>query len=219
MVKAVTIMTPLEIRNNLLGEKLVKNLKRRNIEAHYCATSQEAVSKVMDLIADGSSVTWGGSMTVRDMGIPQALKERGTLEVLDRDTVSDPAQKQQMYLRAFSADVFLSSANAISEDGVIVNIDGNGNRVAAISWGPKKVIFIIGLNKVAPTVEAAIARARSTASPINSQRFDFKTPCRVDGMCHNCNSPESICSYIHLLRNSRTQGRHIVVLVGEDLGY
>ena len=219
MVKAVTIMTPLEIRNNLLGEKLVKNLKRRNIEAHYCATSQEAVSKVMDLIADGSSVTWGGSMTVRDMGIPQALKERGTLEVLDRDTVSDPAQKQQMYLRAFSADVFLSSANAISEDGVIVNIDGNGNRVAAISWGPKKVIFIIGLNKVASTVEAAIARARSTASPINAQRFDIATPCRVDGVCHNCNSPESICSYIHLLRNSRTQGRHIVVLVGEDLGY
>ncbi len=219
MVKAVTIMTPLEIRNNLLGEKLVKNLKRRNIEAHYCATSQEAVSKVMDLIADGSSVTWGGSMTVRDMGIPQALKERGTLEVLDRDTVSDPAQKQQMYLRAFSADVFLSSANAISEDGVIVNIDGNGNRVAAISWGPKKVIFIIGLNKVASTVETAIARARSTASPINAQRFDIATPCRLDGMCHNCNSPESICSYIHLLRNSRTQGRHIVVLVGEDLGY
>jgi len=212
-------MTPLEIRNNLLGEKLVKNLKRRNIEAHYCATSQKAVSKVMDLIADGSSVTWGGSMTVRDMGIPQALKERGTLEVLDRDTVSDPAQKQQMYLRAFSADVFLSSANAISEDGVIVNIDGNGNRVAAISWGPKKVIFIIGLNKVASTVEAAIARARSTASPINAQRFDIATPCRVDGVCHNCNSPESICSYIHLLRNSRTQGRHIVVLVGEDLGY
>lgn len=212
-------MTPLEIRNNLLGEKLVKNLKRRNIEAHYCATSQEAVSKVMDLIADGSSVTWGGSMTVRDMGIPQALKERGTLEVLDRDTVTEPEQKQQMYLRAFSADVFLSSANAISEDGVIVNIDGNGNRVAAISWGPKKVIFIIGLNKVASTVETAIARARSTASPINAQRFDIATPCRLDGMCHNCNSPESICSYIHLLRNSRTQGRHIVVLVGEDLGY
>lgn len=212
-------MTPLEIRNNLLGEKLVKNLKRRNIEAHYCPTAQEAVSKVMQLIADGSSVTWGGSMTVRDMGLPQALKERGTLEVLDRDVVETPEEKQQMYRRAFSADVFLSSANAISEDGVIVNIDGNGNRVAAISWGPKKVIFIIGLNKVAPTVEAAIARARSTASPINAMRFDISTPCHVDGMCHNCNSPESICSYIHLLRNSRNQGRHVVVLVGEDYGY
>ena len=212
-------MTPLEIRNDLLGEKLVKNLKRRNMEAFYCPTAQEAVGKVMELIADGSSVTWGGSMTVRDMGIPQALKERGTLEVLDRDLVDDLQKKQQMYLRAFSADVFLSSANAISEDGVIVNIDGNGNRVAAISWGPKKVIFIIGLNKVAQTVEAAIARARSTASPINAQRFDINTPCRIDGTCHNCNSPESICSYVHFLRNSRNKGRHVVVLVGEDLGY
>ncbi len=212
-------MTPLEKRNALLGEKLVKNLKRRNMDAHYCPTAQEAVAKVMELIADGSSVTWGGSMTVRDMGLPQALKERGTLNVLDRDVVEDPDEKQQMYLRAFTADVYLSSANAISEDGVIVNIDGNGNRVAAITWGPKKVIFIIGLNKVAQTVEAAIARARSIASPINSQRFDIKTPCQIDGVCHNCNSPESICSYIHLLRNSRNGNRHVVVLVGENLGY
>lgn len=212
-------MTPLEKRNALLGEKLVKNLKRRNIEAHYCPTAQEAVAKVMELIADGSSVTWGGSMTVRDMGIPQALKDRGNLKVLDRDVVESPEEKQQMYLRAFTADVYLSSANAISEDGVIVNIDGNGNRVAAITWGPKKVIFIIGLNKVAQDVKAAVARARSIASPINAQRFDINTPCQVDGVCHNCNSPESICSYIHLLRNSRTAGRHVVVLVGENLGY
>ena len=212
-------MTPLEKRNALLGEKLVKNLKRRNIEAHYCPTAQEAVAKVMELIADGSSVTWGGSMTVRDMGIPQALKDRGTLKVLDRDVVESPEEKQQIYLRAFTADVYLSSANAISEDGVIVNIDGNGNRVAAITWGPKKVIFIIGLNKVAQDVKAAISRARSIASPINAQRFDISTPCQVDGVCHNCNSPESICSYIHLLRNSRTAGRHVVVLVGENLGY
>ena len=212
-------MTPLETRNALLGDKLIKNLQRRNMEAFYCPTAQDAVAKVQELIADGSSVTWGGSMTVRDLGIPQALKDRGTLNVFDRDVVEDPEEKQQMYLRAFTADVYLSSANAISEDGVIVNIDGNGNRVAAITWGPKKVIFIIGLNKVAQTVEAAIARARSVASPINAQRFDIKTPCHVDGVCHNCNSPESICSYIHLLRNSRTPGRHVVVLVGETLGY
>ena len=212
-------MTPLEIRNRLLGDKLVKNLRRRNMEAHYCATAAEAVVKVLELIPDGSSVTWGGSMTVRDMGLPQALRDRGTLNVLDRDLVEDPAEKQQMYLRAFSADVYLSSVNALSEDGVIVNIDGNGNRVAAITWGPKKVIFVIGLNKVAPTVEDAVARARGTASPINAQRFDIDTPCRVDGVCHNCNSPESICSYIHLLRNSRGGNRHVVVLVGEPLGY
>ena len=212
-------MTPIEKRNQLLAEKMIKNLRRRNMEAFYCPTAQDAVAQVQALIADGSSVTWGGSMTIRDMGLPQALRERGTLEVLDRDLVEDAQEKQQMYLKAFSADVYLSSANAISEDGVIVNIDGNGNRVAAITWGPRMVIFVIGLNKVAATVQDAISRARSTASPINAQRFDISTPCHNDGVCHNCNSPESICSYIHLLRNSRNGNRHTVVLVGETLGY
>ncbi len=212
-------MTPKEERNQKLAERMIKNLNRRNMEAFYCQTSQEAVKKVSELIEDGSTVTWGGSMTVRDLGIPDALRSRGTLEVLDRDLTDDKEEQKQIYLRAFTADVYLTSANAISEDGVIVNIDGNGNRVAAITWGPKKVIFIIGLNKVAQTVEAALARARGTASTINAHRFDINTPCRKDGTCHNCNSPESICSYIHFLRNSRNKGRHVVVLVGEDLGY
>ena len=147
-----------------------------------------------------------------------ATAEEAVKKVLDRDLVETPEEKQEMYLRAFSTDVYLSSANAISEDGVIVNIDGNGNRVAAITWGPKKVIFVIGLNKVAQNVEAALARARSTASPINAARFDIKTPCQTNGVCHNCNSPESICNYVHFLRNS-PRGRHVVVLVGENLGY
>ena len=211
-------MTPLEQRNEHLAKTIIKNLHRRHIEGFYCPTAEEAVKKVSELIEDGSSVTWGGTMTVRDLGIPQVLNDRGTLEVLDRDLAKTPEDKQTMYLKAFSADVYLSSANAISEDGVIVNIDGNGNRVAAITWGPKKVIFIIGLNKVAQTVEAALARARSTASPINAARFDIKTPCQVDGVCHNCNSADSICNYFHFLRNS-PRGRHTVVLVGENLGY
>ncbi len=211
-------MTPQELRNERLAKTVIKNLQRRHIEGFYCATAKEAVKKVSELIEDGSSVTWGGTMTVRDLGIPQALKDRGTLEVLDRDLVETPEEKQAMYFMAFATDVYLSSANAISEDGVIVNIDGNGNRVAAITWGPKKVIFVIGLNKVAQTVEAALARARSTASPINAARFDIKTPCQVDGVCHNCNSADSICNYVHFLRNS-PRGRHTVVLVGEDLGY
>ena len=211
-------MTPLEQRNEHLAKTIIKNLHRRHIEGFYCPTAEEAVKKVSELIEDGSSVTWGGTMTVRDLGIPQVLKDRGTLEVLDRDLAETPEDKQGMYLKAFSADVYLSSANAISEDGVIVNIDGNGNRVAAITWGPKKVIFVIGLNKVAQTVEAALARARSTASPINAARFDIKTPCQVDGVCHNCNSADSICNYVHFLRNS-PRGRHTVVLVGENLGY
>jgi len=211
-------MTPQEQRNERLAQTIIRNLKIRHIEGFYCASAQEAVQKVSDLIEDGSSVTWGGTMTVRDLGIPDFLKKRGTLKVLDRDLVKTPEEKQDMYLKAFSADVYLSSANAISEDGVIVNIDGNGNRVAAITWGPKKVIFVIGLNKVAQTVQDALARARSTASPTNAARFDIKTPCQIDGVCHNCNSPESICNYVHFLRNS-PHGRHTVVLVGENLGY
>ena len=211
-------MTPKELRNERLAERMIKNLKRRNMEAFYCKTSEETIQKVLELIPDGSSITWGGSMTIRDMGLPDALRKKGTYEVLDRDLVEGNEGKVQMYVRAFTTDVYLSSANAISEDGVIVNIDGNGNRVAAITWGPKKVIFIIGLNKVAQTVEAALARARSTASPINAARFDIKTPCQVDGVCHNCNSPESICNYVHFLRNS-PHGKHTVILVGENLGY
>lgn len=212
-------MTPIEERNQKLAQQLIKQLNRRHIEAFYCPTGKEAVNKVSELIADGSTVTWGGTATVRDLGIPAMLKNRGTLQVLDRDEVETPEEKQEIYLKAFSADVYLTSANAISEDGVIVNIDGNGNRVAAISWGPKRVIFVIGLNKVAQTVEAALARARGIASPTNAQRFEMNTPCKIDGTCHNCNSPESICSYVHFLRNSRGGGRHIVVLVGENLGY
>lgn len=211
-------MTPQQQRNERVAQTIIKNLKRRHIEGFYCASAQEAVKKVSELIEDGSSVTWGGTMTVRDLGIPDFLRKRGTLQVLDRDLVKTPEEKRDMYLRAFSVDVYLSSANAISEDGVIVNIDGNGNRVAAITWGPKKVIFVIGLNKVAQNVEAALARARSTASPTNAARFDIKTPCQIDGICHNCNSPESICNYVHFLRNS-PNGRHTVVLVGENLGY
>lgn len=211
-------MTPQEQRNERLAKTIIKNLQRRHMEAFYCPTAEDAVRQVSALIDDGSSVTWGGTMTVRDLGIPDVLKNRGTLEVIDRDLAETAEEKQAAYLRAFSADVYLTSANALSEDGVIVNIDGNGNRVAAITWGPKKVIFVIGLNKVAQTVEAALSRARGTASPINAARFDIKTPCQIDGVCHNCNSPESICNYVHFLRNS-PKGRHVVVLVGENLGY
>ena len=211
-------MTPQELRNERLAKTLIRNLHRRHIDAWYCPTAAEAVEKVSQLIDDGSSVTWGGTMTVRNLGIPERLRRRGTLDVIDRDLAQTPEEKQACYLKAFATDVYLTGANALSEDGVIVNIDGNGNRVAAITWGPKKVIFVIGLNKVAPTVEASLARARSTAAPINAARFDIQTPCQTDGVCHNCNSPQSICNHIHFLRNS-PRGRHVVVLVGENLGY
>lgn len=211
-------MTPIEIRNERLAGRMIKNLARRNMQAYYCKTSREAIDRVVSLIPDGSSVTWGGSMTIRDMGLTAALHQKGTYELFDRDLAESREEAQAIYRRAFTADYYLSSANAISEDGVIVNIDGTGNRVAAITFGPKHVIFVIGLNKVAQTVEAALARARSTASPINAARFGIQTPCQTDGVCHNCCSPDSVCNYVHFLRHS-PQGRHTVILVGEDWGY
>lgn len=213
-------MTPQEKRNNLLGERLAKNLRQRHYDALYCSTAAEAVERITDMIPEGSTVTWGGSMTIRDMGLTAALHRKPGLRIFDRDQAPDREAAQQIYREAFSADFYLSSVNAISEDGVIVNVDGNGNRVAAITFGPKRVILVVGLNKVAQTVEAAVARARGLASPVNAMRFDnLHTPCHQDGVCHDCKSPDSICNYIQIMRNSHPAGRHTVVLVGENLGY
>ncbi len=211
-------MTPTEIRNERLAAKLIKNLERRHFEAHYCHTAEDIISKVKSIIPEGSSITWGGSMSIRDIGLTQALKD-GNYVVYDRDDVDTAEEKLAVYRKAFEVDYYLASTNAISEDGVLVNIDGNGNRVAAITWGPKHVIFVVGLNKVAQDVGAALQRARSTASPINAARFDIDTPCQKDGICHNCNSPQSICNYIHFLRNSHPEKRHIVILTDLNLGY
>ena len=211
-------MNPIEIRNEKAAGKVIKNLARRNIEACYCATAREAVEKVLEMIPAGSSVTWGGSMSIRDIGIPAALADAGKYEVYDRDKAPDRAAATEIYLKAFSCDYYLSSANAITEDGVIVNIDGTGNRVAAITFGPRNVIFVIGMNKLTQNVDAALARARSLAAPVNTARFDIQTPCKLDGVCHNCLSDDCICNYIHYLRHS-PKGKHKVILVGESIGY
>jgi len=211
-------MTPKEKRNGRLAEKLVRNLKRRHYEAYFCKTREEAVEKITGLIPKGASVSWGGSMTIRDMGLTTRLKAGG-YEVYDRDDVTTQEDKVRVYRKAFECDYYISSVNAISEDGVIVNIDGNGNRVAAITWGPERVILVVGLNKVCQDVDAAIKRARSEAAPVNMARFDFNTPCQKDGTCHNCMSPDSICNYISIQRMSHPAKRHIVVLVDDVLGY
>lgn len=213
-------MTPKEKRNALLAEKLVGNLKQRHYEAFFCPTAQEAVEKITGMIPEGSSVTWGGSMTIRDMGLTKALHNKDGLDIWDRDLAPSREEAQEIYRRTFYADYYLSSVNAMSEDGEIVNIDGNGNRVAAITFGPKRVILVVGINKVTQNLDAAISRARSLAAPVNMMRFaDLNTPCKNDGMCHDCKSPDSICNYIQIMRNSHPVGRHIVVIVGEELGY
>lgn len=211
-------MNPIEIRNAKAADKVIKNLARRNINACYCPTAEEAVEKLLSLIPEGSSVTWGGSMSIRDIGIPAALDSSGKYVVYDRDKAPDRAAATEIYLKAFTCDFYLSSVNAITEDGVILNIDGTGNRVAAITFGPRNVIFIVGMNKLCQNLDAALARARSLAAPVNTARFDISTPCKQDGVCHNCLSPDCICNYIHYLRHS-PKGKHQVILVGESLGY
>lgn len=213
-----TRQSPATLRNELLAQKMIQNLHRRHFEAYYCPTGSDAVEQVLSIIPTGSSVTWGGSMTIRDLGITAALKQ-GQYEVYDRDDVTTPEEKRAVYLKAFSSDFYLCSANAITEDGEVVNVDGNGNRVAAITWGPSRVILVVGMNKVCPDLNSALARARGTAAPINSMRFDTNTPCHTDGRCHDCHSHQCICNYIHVMRNSYPSHRHTIILVGESVGY
>jgi len=210
--------TPVEMRNELLAKKVIENLKRRRMEGYFCKTKEEAMAKALELIPEGSSVSWGGSVTIRDMGLTEAIKN-GNYEAYDRDIVS-PEEQQEIYRKTFSMDTYLTSANAISEDGVIVNIDGMSNRVAAIAFGPKQVIMIVGMNKIAKDVDAAVKRARGTAAPVNAQRFPAKNmPCRFDGVCHNCTSEDCICCNISIIRGSMIPNRIKVIFVDEEMGF
>ncbi len=210
--------TPLETRNELLAKTLVSKLERRHFEAYYCSTAEEAVEKAMSLIPEGSSVAWGGSVTIRESGLTQALHD-GNYEVIDRDLAKTPEERDELHHKGLLADFFLSSVNAISEDGVLVNIDGIGNRLAALCFGPKNVIILCGMNKVAQDVDAAVKRARSYAAPVNSMRFMGKTPCASTGTCHNCVSEECICNQVLLTRNCRPAGRIKIILIGEEIGF
>lgn len=210
--------TVIQMRNEKLGKKMVKAMEKRFYGAYYCATKEEALKQALKLIPKKSVVTWGGSSSIREIGLTEALNA-GDYEALDRDLAKNAKEKEEIALRAFSADVFLMSANGISEDGFLVNIDGTGNRVAALAYGPKKVIVIAGMNKVAKTLEDAKSRARNIAAPINEQRFNRKTGCNVSGCCEDCMSEESICCEMLITRMSRPSGRIQVILVGEDLGF
>ncbi len=140
-------MTPKEIRNQKLAEKLIKNLRQRHYEAFFCKNSEAIRKKVAELIPEGSSISWGGSASIRETGVTDMLK-KGNYQIYDREDATTTEEKTSIYRKAFACDYYLSSVNAMSEDGQIVNIDGNGNRVAAITWGPRHVIFVVGLNKV-----------------------------------------------------------------------
>lgn len=201
-----------------LGASVVKALEERHFEAYYCQTAEEAKEKVLSLIPAGKSVGWGGSMTLDETGILPAVKNADYIKI-DRDSAKDPAERKDLMHKALSADFFLMSANAVTQDGVIYNLDGNGNRAAAMVYGPENVIVVAGLNKIAATDEEAFLRMRNTAAPMNAQRFDIKTPCKTTGECANCKCTDSICANIVITRMCRPAGRIKVVLIGEDYGF
>ena len=202
-------------RNELLAQKVIKGLASRNMTGYYAASAEEAKKIALDLIPEGSSISMGGGMSVHEIGLVDALKE-GSYNFIDRDKAED---KRAAMLAAYDADFFLSGCNAMTEDGVLVNIDGNANRVSAIAQGPKKVIFIVGMNKVCDDVDGAMKRARNVAAPINSQRFGLDTPCCKTGSCMNCKSPDTICCQFLITRFSRHEGRIHVILVNDTLGF
>jgi L-lactate utilization protein LutB len=202
-------------RNALLAKKVMKGLESRNMSAYYAADRDAAKAIALSLIPEGASVTMGGAMSAHEIGLVDALKA-GNYRFIDRDAYED---KRQAMLLAYDADVFLSSANAITEDGVMINIDGNANRVSAICQGPKKVVFIVGMNKVCPDVDSAMKRARNVAAPINAQRFGLSTPCAKTGACMDCKSPDTICCQFLMTRFSRHKDRIHVILVNDNLGF
>lgn len=194
---------------------LVKNLQSRQFDAYYCETKEEALAKALALIPKGSSVGWGGAMTAQQIGLLDALHS-DDYRAIDRDLAPDRVQAMRECLLT---DVFVTGANALSLDGEMVNIDGMGNRVAAICYGPKSVIVIAGMNKVEQDLDAAVNRARTVAAPMNKQRFPAETPCLVTGSCADCKAPGCICNQIVITRNCRPAGRIKVILVGEELGF
>lgn len=200
------------------GKILVKNLKSRHFEAYYCNNKQEALQKALEVIPTGASVGWGGAKSAAGIGLLEAVSA-GDYHALDRETCKTQEERDQMAMACLSADVFITGANALSLDGQMVNIDGAGNRVAAIIYGPKKVLVIAGMNKVCDTIEGAVQRARTVAAPMNMQRFMKDTPCAVTGVCGDCKSETCICNQILVTRNCRPVNRICYIIVGEDLGF
>lgn len=200
------------------GQVLVKNLRSRQFEAYYCPDRESALQKALELIPEGSSVGWGGCLSAEQIGLVDAVR-KGNYTAIDRDAAKTPEERTELMRRALLSDVFLTGANALSMDGQMVNIDGNGNRVAAIVYGPKSVVVVAGMNKVMDTLDVAVVRARTVAAPINKQRFAASTPCMTTGMCADCKAEGCICNQILITRNSRPAGRIKFILVGEDLGF
>ena len=210
-------------RNKKLSEKVIKALQKRHFDALYCENAIEALNKITQLVTKEETISWGGSVTLEQTGIIKHLVENG-YNVINRDSAKTPEEKAQLLRKGLLCDTFLMSSNAISEDGQLVNIDGTGNRVAALCYGPKRIIVVAGMNKIVKNVQDALTRARNRAAPVNMQRINAvmshrETPCSYTGSCADCLSEDSICAQIVITRLCKPAGKITVLLVNEELGY
>lgn len=201
-------------RNAVLQETVIKGLKSRNMTGYYAEDKEAALKLALSLIPEGSQIAMGGCTSAVEIGLIDALKT-GPYHYIDRATMG----AREGLLAAYDSDIFLSSVNAMTDDGILVNIDGNANRVSCIAQGPRKVLFIVGMNKICSDLDSAMKRARNIAAPLNTQRFDINTPCRKTGKCYDCKSADTICCQFLITRFSRHTGRISVILVNDDLGF
>lgn len=200
------------------AKNLIKNFEKRNIEGYFVEDSDQARKKVLELMKKGATVSWGGSMTLKEIDLFPALAGE-KYKLIDRAKAKNSAEKEKIYHQALNADYYLMSSNAITQSGKLVNIDGNGNRLAALIYGPENVIIVAGMNKVTVDEESAVKRVRNQAAPANSIRLDQKTPCAEIGYCSSCQTADTICCQTVITRRSRQKGRIKVILVAKELGF
>jgi len=202
----------------VLVQQVLQSLQKNQFEAFYVPNRGEALKKVLDLIPPGSKVGYGGSLTLDELGIKEILK-KGNYRFIDRPLSGiSPEESFQLRREGLLSDVFLCSANSITRDGKLVNIDGIGNRVAALTFGPKKVIVVAGLNKIVDDVEEGLKRIRNQVTPLHARRRGWKVPCAQTGCCVDCRAPDRICGTVAITEYQREKGRTTVILVGESLG-
>lgn len=211
-------MTPKQHYYKNIADTMIKALEKRGFEASYVPDKKSALEAVMPYLAEGNTVSCGGSITLDEIGFSAAVKDAGCV-FLDRTTAKTQEEKDALYSKVAVCDYYFMSTNAITTDGLLVNIDGTGNRVASLIHGPKNVIIVTGMNKVCPDLDSAYKRVKLSAAPPNTVRLNRQTPCAVTGKCADCLSPDCICTHTVITRRSNIPGRIKILLVGEELGY
>jgi L-lactate utilization protein LutB len=199
-------------------ERTIKALKKNNFEALFVWDSKAAFEEVMKRIPDGATVGIGGSVTLTQLGLQEALEKRGIHLIWPFQQAKNEEERLRLIQKSFSADVFLSSTNAITEDGKLFNVDASGNRVGAMLIGPKKTIILAGVNKIVRDLQAAEKRVKEWVAPQNVKRLSRKTPCVETGVCADCSSPDRICNIYVTLAKKPARMEMVVILVGEKLG-